>query len=220
MKTPPLPWLLLSSLLVSARPSPDSPVTVLAAPEFEGFVAGGIESIFPIGTAAAGDVTTYEIFRTTHGTFKDEQTATLLESSGGYTLIWDDALTDFIPTSTVTTWFVTDACTFIGGSQAVCSVQKAEGGATFPLTTVTVEALATLDTGFAPSTASPASSTSASASKGSATGPALNPSRTTGAASSADPASTSSKPNAGFVRYGKGYRVTALLFVAALLLVF
>jgi hypothetical protein len=47
------------------------------------------------------------------------------------------------------------------------------------------------------------------------TGPAVNPSRT---GSSAAPASTSDKPNAGDVRYGEGYGARALFLsvVAAL----
>ncbi|KAJ6534576.1 hypothetical protein B0H10DRAFT_1972433 [Mycena sp. CBHHK59/15] len=93
--------LLFSTPLVMARPSPDSLVTLLVVPEFEGFE--GINSILAIGTAAGGDVTTYELFRT-GGT--DPATETIIESSGGYTLIDAPVFTDHF--NSVTTVLRTD----------------------------------------------------------------------------------------------------------------
>ncbi|KAF7344939.1 hypothetical protein MVEN_01656500 [Mycena venus] len=200
MKTFALVALLFSTPLVMGRPSPDSPVTLLVVPEFEGFE--GINSIAAIGTGAGGDVTTYELFRT-GGT--DPATATIIESSGGYTLIDAPVFTDHF--NSVTTVLRTDvlpgACAFIGGNQASCAV----GGATqLGGTTLALSALTTFGAG-----SSPASPTST----GSGTASSLDPSRTT---SSADTSSTS-KSNAGDVRYGKGYGAVVLLSVIAAFLV-
>ncbi|KAJ6603648.1 hypothetical protein B0H10DRAFT_1957796 [Mycena sp. CBHHK59/15] len=85
--------LLFSTPLVMARPSPDSPVTLLVVPEFEGFE--GINSILAIGTAA-GVIT--------GGT--DPATETIIESSGGYTLIDAPVFTDHF--NSVTTVLRTD----------------------------------------------------------------------------------------------------------------
>ncbi|KAJ6565747.1 hypothetical protein B0H10DRAFT_2112221 [Mycena sp. CBHHK59/15] len=198
--------LLFFPLLVTARPSPDSAVTVLAVPEYEGFAY--INSIVPIGTAAAGDVTTYELIRTTGGGITDAETATLIESSGGYNLTWVIPLLPVGPSSFASDAFtLAEKCNFIGGSQASCG--QAPGG-TFAPTTAAVEALAT----FGAVSSTPASDTSppstSAPSAGPGTGPAVDPSRTTGVASAAAPASTSDKPNAGDVRYGKGYSARAL----------
>ncbi|KAJ7484888.1 hypothetical protein B0H11DRAFT_2279562, partial [Mycena galericulata] len=214
MKCIALPVLLSSPLLVTARPSPDSAVTVLAVPEYEGF--GGIDSIVPIGTAAAGDVTTYELIRTTDGGETDAETATLIESSGGYNLTWAPVLTE-LGGNSFTTDTLAEKCNFIGGGQASCG--QARGG-TFAPTTAAVEALITFGALSSPtSNTNPASTSAPSA--GSGTGPVADPSRTMGVASSAAPASTSNKSNTGDVQYETGYGARALILsiVAALLVV-
>ncbi|KAJ7730471.1 hypothetical protein DFH07DRAFT_781594 [Mycena maculata] len=162
--------------ILTARPSPDSAVTVLAVPEYEGF--GGIDSIVPIGTAAAGDVTTYELIRTTGRGETDAETATLIESSGGYNLTWAPVITESGANSFTTDTFA-EQCNFIGGGQASCG--QAPGG-TFAPTTAAIEALITFGAvSSATSNTNPASTSVPSA--GSGTGPAVDPSRTTGVAS-------------------------------------
>ncbi|KAJ6615733.1 hypothetical protein B0H10DRAFT_2190900 [Mycena sp. CBHHK59/15] len=193
MKTFALVALLFSTPLGSDGTSiPDSPVTLLVVPEFEGFE--GINSILAIGTAA-GVIT--------GGT--DPATETIIESSGGYTLIDAPVFTDHF--NSVTTVLRTDVegavCAFIGGNQASCAV----GGATqLGGTTVAFEALTTFGAGSSPASPTPT---------GSVTALSLDPSRTT---SSANTSSTSNS-NAGDVRYGKRYGAVALLSVIAAFMV-
>ncbi|KAJ7186267.1 hypothetical protein GGX14DRAFT_409250 [Mycena pura] len=202
----------VSGLRMTARPSPDTSGTVLAAVGYEGF--GGINSIVPIGTAAAGDVTTYELIRTTDQFETDAETATMAESSGGYSLKWEPLLG---PSSQDGGAFEFK-CNFIGGGLASCG--QAPGG-TFAPATDSVETLTTfgavsLSTFGAdpPTSTSPPSASAPSAGPG--TGPAVVPSSTV--ASVAAPASTSDRPNAGDVLYGNGFGVSALVLsvVAAL----
>ncbi|KAJ6549986.1 hypothetical protein B0H19DRAFT_1264852 [Mycena capillaripes] len=210
MQTFALLALLFSPLRVIALPSPDSPVTLLAVPEFEGFE--GINSIVAIGTAPAGDVTTYELFRTTGpGGFTDPATETLIESSGGYTLNFAPVFTDHFESGTASlrTDILGDVCAFVGGGQASCDLAGTP-------TTLALEALATFGAVSSPASPAPATGVTSAADASRTTGvtSSADPSRTTGVASSADPSSTSNS-NAAGVRYGKGRGFGALLSVGA-----
>ncbi|KAJ7761178.1 hypothetical protein DFH07DRAFT_771508 [Mycena maculata] len=123
--------LLFASLLVKARPSPDPPVTLLAA-QIDSDCADDacpIASISVLGIA--GDVTTYGLLG------EAASIETLIEGPAGYTL----SHTDLVDGTTLS---IEDDCTFVsGGSSAVNCVQHF-GFDVATVTSAKVQAIATL----------------------------------------------------------------------------
>ncbi|KAJ6524962.1 hypothetical protein B0H19DRAFT_1243878 [Mycena capillaripes] len=96
MRNLPLLSLLLqwSPLLVNALPAPDYTVTVVDAASFDEYQPIATVTVLPIGTAANGAVTTYELSASDDDEIGSVRlrpnVATLIEGSAGYTLTFSN----------------------------------------------------------------------------------------------------------------------------------
>ncbi|KAJ7656806.1 hypothetical protein DFH06DRAFT_1410247 [Mycena polygramma] len=188
-----------SPLLLNALPTPDYTVTVLEALGFNEYSnVDSTVSVVPIGTAADGAVTTYEL--SVPGA---EDIATLIEGSAGYTLTFVNGHGG--------PFTANDECVFsVGVANCHRNNGLFEGPATTSAGTGVLQPLATLTVSGSP----PGLSSSAAGSSASATHPAS----TTSAPPSSSPAKPSPSTGKGLGRYSTdrwtGAAVLALLLTA------
>ncbi|KAJ7452699.1 hypothetical protein B0H11DRAFT_2072649 [Mycena galericulata] len=181
----------------NAIPAPDYTVTVVDAASFNEY---GVDfTISPIGTAANGAVTTYELSQSA-----DDEIATLIEGSAGYTLTFSNG--DGF------TYTAGDQCIFTAGTVADCNRQNGlfsggddlfSGGPSLTAGTEAVQAIATFTVSGNP--LGPGSSATRS-------GPSSAPSPSaTGSAPASRPPQPSQSTSKGFGRYITEHEIATVI---------
>ncbi|KAJ7622587.1 hypothetical protein DFH06DRAFT_1305568 [Mycena polygramma] len=184
-----------SPLLLNALPAPDYTVTVLEALGFNEYSnVDSTVSVVPIGTAADGAVTTYEL--SVPGA---EDIATLIEGSAGYTLTFVNGHGG--------PFTANDECVFsVGVANCHRNNGLFEGPATTSAGTGVLQPLATLTaSGNPPSFSSRATGSGASS---------THPPSATNAPPSSSPAKPSPSTGKGFGRFNTDYRTRAAVVAA------